>query len=283
MRCCVRDARPDRLAFLLGLLPELAAAGVPVPRPHQALDGAEWVRDEGDRSWVLLDYLPGQPLDRVPQHLLADTADLLARFHAFTPSDPSPVGCEPSWQAWLGDPDQMRKRVASLASDHPDLLQGYRPHLRHVLQHAELLVHLPMVVWTHGDVHGGNLLTYGGQVSALLDLDAVDRRPRIWDVAMAVLMLTRAGRGDYRLREDRVTAFLTGYRRRAAALTSNEVTAICAMTALSQLPDPGHLFALRRAGRPLGEALARPLTALISMERQRPQVQTWLSRWQATC
>jgi Ser/Thr protein kinase RdoA (MazF antagonist) len=269
-----RDARPARLAFLLGFHHAARTHGLPVAEPKRTRDGQGWAHDAQGRAWVLLEYLPGRPLDRVTAELAVRAGAQLAVFHRLPHQLAlAPVGPDAAWDAWLAAPHETWRAVAEVAAGHHMLLDAYRVHLERLHDHAAELHNAAGRVWGHGDFHGHNLLHHRGRITGVVDLDGVGRRPRITDVAYAVLMLARTGSGDYRLKAHLLRAVMAGYQRHAAtALTAGEFAALWPAMVLSQLPDPAHLAALRRAGRDLGPALARPLAALRDLAAQRTRL-----------
>ncbi|MEW2620940.1 phosphotransferase [Streptomyces sp. NPDC048106] len=271
-----RDARPARLAFLLGFHHAARTRGLPVAVPRRTVDGQPWTYDAQGRPWLLLEYLPGRPLDRVTAELAEMAAARLADFHQLPDQLGLPttvVGPETTWDAWLTGPEDTWRACAEVAAGHHVLLDAYRVHLDRLYEHAPALRQTTDRVWGHGDFHGHNLLHHRGRITGVIDLDGVGRRPRITDVAYAMLMLARTGSGDYRLKPHLLRAVLTGYQRHAAApLTAAETRALWSAMVLSQLPDPAHLTALRRAGRDLGPALARPLAALRDLAAERTRL-----------
>lgn len=271
-----RDARPARLAFLAAFHHAARARGLPVAVPRRAVDRQPWALDACGRPWLLLDYLPGRPLEVVTAAWAARAAAQLAAFHCLPEHldlAATVTGPDTGWDAWLVAPQETWQATVEMTVGHHGLLDAYRLHLKRLHEHASGLLHAAHEVWGHGDFHGHNLLHHRGRLTGVLDLDGVGRRPRITEVAYAVLMLARTGSGDYRLQPDLVRAVLTGYQRHAAsALTEAERRALWAAMVLSQLPDPAHLGALRRAGRDLGPALARPLNALRDLAAQRTRL-----------
>ncbi|MET8012933.1 phosphotransferase [Streptomyces sp. NPDC005271] len=276
-----RDARPARLGFLLGFHHAARARGLPVAVPQPTVDGQGWAHDAHGHPWVLLEYLPGRPLTVVTDELAELAAWQLAAFHRLPDRLGFPAAAvvpETAWDAWLTAPDATWCACAETAAEHRSLLDAYRVHLERFHRHAAELRKATDRVWGHGDFHGHNLLHHAGRITGIVDLDGVGLRPRSTDVAYAVLMLARTGSGDYRLQPHLVRRLLAGYQRHAASpLTRAETRALWSAMVLSQLPDPAHLTALRRRGRDLGPALARPLAALRDLAAQRTRLSSLLT------
>ncbi|WP_413100147.1 phosphotransferase enzyme family protein [Streptomyces sp. Inha503] len=277
-----RDTRPGRLAFLHGFHHAARTRGLPVAAPRRTVDGQPWALDAQGQPWLLLEYLPGRPLDAVTTELAGQAAAHLAALHRL----PDHLGLtttvvEPdtAWDAWLTAPEETWRATTAAATGHHALLNAYRLHLDHLQQHATDLRQTTDLVWGHGDFHGHNLLHHIGRITGVIDLDGIGRRPRITDVACAVLMLARTGSGDYRLKRHLLSAVLTSYQRHATApLTAAETRALWPAMVLSQLPDPAHLAALRRVGCGIGPALARPLAALRDLAAQRNRLTNLLAQ-----
>ncbi|WP_169514760.1 phosphotransferase enzyme family protein [Actinomadura atramentaria] len=260
-----RDPRLDRVRFLADFADDARRVGVPFAPVLRDLDGHGAVA-VGGQVWTATGFVAGRSCSAEPSDLsAAGTALAALHRHALT-GDIRPVPGDLAWNAWLDFPDSMWAAVTDLTgiADRP-VLARYRPHVAAL---GEYLANRPVdrdrlpEAWTHGDFHGGNLLVHGPRMAAIVDLDGVDRRPRIWDVAYACLMLGRHGPGDYRLRPDALATLLAAYRNMAAPLGLAELHALWPCMVASQLPDPRHLHALRRAGRPIMQALHRPLAAL---------------------
>lgn len=280
-----RDPRRDRLEFLAAVHHAARARGVPVPAPVRTAGGQAWADDEHGVPWTLLEFLPGRPVEPVTSHLAEQAAARLAALHrlpdhldtdAAAAAGVRVVAPDTAWDRWLTAPDQTWHEAAAVAGRHRGLLNAYRIHLdrlHHRTTDTAVLRTSTGQVWGHGDFHGHNLLHRNGRISGVLDLDGAGRRPRITDVAYALLMLARAGSGDYRLNPRLLRSIWTGYQSNAAApLTPAEASGAWAAMLLSQLPDPAHLDALARTGRDLVPALTRPLAALRDLAAQRTRL-----------
>ncbi|AUY50417.1 phosphotransferase [Streptomyces sp. CB01881] len=277
LRCCLRDPRPERIAFLQEFASAARRSGLPAPVPHRTVDGRWWTADDDGRPWVLLSHLPGVPLagSAITEAGAASAGALLSSLHALDtgPAAGAP-GPDSPWDAWLTSPEAAWQATEHACGQDAGLLQAYEPFVEALRRAGAPLVELTDRSVTHGDFHGHNLLTCSGPagpVSAVIDLDAVALRPRAFDLATAILMLARTGSGDYRLQPHLARALLSGYQRGATRpITHAEHAALWPAMVLSQLPDPGHLAALRRRGLPLRQALVRPLAALQALGAQRP-------------
>lgn len=273
-RCHRRDPRPLRVAFLAAFATIARQRGLPTAAARQNRDGALATMQSG-RCWTIQDFLVGHPYTGRPAHLRS-AAGMLADFHRTSAglALPDATGYDQPWNAWLTDPDRTLSAVAAVVGgQHGDLLESYRPHIVTLHERSAVIPTVLPQSWTHGDYHGGNLLFRRGRVSAILDLDTLERRPRVYDLAVGVLMLARRGPGDYRLGAHRIGTLLGAYQARATPLSVGELSAIWPCMLASQLPDAGHLASLRCAGAPLTETLARPLAALNALARQHDALQ----------
>ncbi|WP_372404576.1 phosphotransferase enzyme family protein [Streptomyces luteireticuli] len=279
LRCPLRDPRPARLRFLLAFQRAARAKNVLVPLSWPTADGRPWARDSDGRPWVLLTDLPGRPLTTVTALLAEQAGAQLAALHRLPRKlgNVPAVGPDSLWHAWVTHPNATWRTVAEVLGDDHRLLNPYRLYVGLLDRYAEPLHGLSSAstAWTHGDFHGHNILHNRRGITGLIDLDGIGRRPRIWDLATAVLMLARTGSGDYRLQPHLARAILSGYEQHTATpLTDIERAALWPSMLLSQLPDPHHLAALRTTERPLTPALMRPLAALTALRHQH----TYLTR-----
>jgi len=267
-RCHRRDGRTARARFLAAFTAAARERGLPLPEVIENLDGAA-VTVAHDAIWVITRYMRGRPYSGGQARRDA-AGRMLARLHARTAELPvtGPVGYDQRWDAWLQVPEETlaaARDAAGASAWH--LLDPYLPHLGVLHARPPLAGDLPQA-WTHGDFHGANLRMRGNRITAVLDIDTLDRRPRIYDVAYSALMLTRRGPGDYRLPSGGVTSFLAAYAGMASGLSASELDAFWPCMVLSQLPDIGHLRALREAGHPVTGALRRPMAALEALSGQ---------------
>ncbi len=89
------------------------------------------------------------------------------------------------------DPVELRAQCHELEAGSPECAQALKP-LREWLAAAEItfpervFTALPATV-VHGDVQPANVLVRGGRVAAFVDLDWCAWRPRIYDLAFAIL------------------------------------------------------------------------------------------------
>ncbi len=139
----------DRTAGELWLIDQAVAAGVPATTPLTAADGGRLLVT-GQDAWFVYPALPGQALPR----LLAEPgqAEQLGRACA-------------ELDAWLATMDVDAARAAGI----PD-----RPS-------SQVAAGLPVQV-IHRDLHAGNLLFIGDQVTGVLDLDHLEIGPRLVDL-----------------------------------------------------------------------------------------------------
>ncbi len=128
---------------------------------------------------VLEDELRGSPIKKWTPRLVADIATGVAAFHSVTQLR---LGCFKPFVKVRG----RNKFVAQFrhALEHEELFTNEQ---RAAIQQAALWLEetdfVGDLAFSHGDLHGGNLLDVGGGRAGWLDLDAVRFRPRRLDIA----------------------------------------------------------------------------------------------------
>jgi len=180
---------PARIAFDHQVLRHLGNRRAPVPVPLQATDGQTWRRD-ADRAWEVHPFVEGAHLREGRAEDLEALGSGLALFHEAGVDFPgrfdklSPrgetdprviegqanriVADDPGCAAAL---ERYREWTASAGDDVPDPLYAA---LHHTI--------------VHGDVQPANILINEGRVAAFVDLDWCGWRPRIYDLAYALLL-----------------------------------------------------------------------------------------------
>jgi Ser/Thr protein kinase RdoA (MazF antagonist) len=171
-----------RRAATTALLPGLVAAGIPVAAPVATRDGAlraVLAAPRGPVSVGVFAEVAGDWLDVTDAAAVRDAGGWLARTHAaLAPADglgPRAAGSLPDRvAAWLADGDPGHVPTASA-------------RLAELLAAAPDLPGAPQVV--HGDFRAANLLTRGGRVVGVLDLDDAHRAHPVEDLAQASVYL----------------------------------------------------------------------------------------------
>lgn len=222
------ELTPDAARRSLGLMPRLAAAGVPVVEAAPALSGAIVAEIDG-RAYYLAPWIEGvhprgTAMDRgMAFHMGA----VIGRIHR-TLADPAlglgapeqpVVSVAPLAVAreriadYLGqieartEPDEFDLAVAPLLRERLDLLAAHA-HLRPEPPTSE------PYGWIHGDCQNWNLLWQGDRIAAVLDWDRLRVNAYGEEIARAAMyqMVMPDGRVDL----DNVAALIDGYRTESA-------------------------------------------------------------------
>ncbi len=161
-------------------IPELLARGVPskaYPFP-----------------WGVYAWLEGQDLFNAPlenqEALALDLVNLIQALQCIPiPANPPPARGKPFADEDVG----VRENLALLpAKFQPEILgQIWQKVLLAPAWNGRL-------VWSHGDLHGANLLGQQGYLSAVLDFGALGVGDPIFDYASAWMLLDQAARGIFR-------------------------------------------------------------------------------------
>jgi aminoglycoside phosphotransferase (APT) family kinase protein len=142
--------------------------------------------------WIVLDWLPGHDATPTPPGAAAALAAFVATLHAH----PVPPGlpAAPPGRLSAGALAFARQMAAAFTPDEGD------PHqINALLDRAEALPP-PATdpVWTHGDLHGANLLAQDGRLSAVIDWGSLGAGDPARDLICAWTMLDPAGRDAFR-------------------------------------------------------------------------------------
>ncbi len=163
--------KPTDLAFVLAVLAEAHAAGLPVPLPLATREGDRTLILDG-RTALLMPYIAGSHLhEPEPSHCAAIGA-FVGRLHrqvaAGHTSRSDPQGLD-----WLLPTARQVLGADSLATDTCTLLE----------RHASELLALPERT-CHGDLFRDNALFTGHQLSGVIDWYNAARAPAAFDVAI---------------------------------------------------------------------------------------------------
>jgi Ser/Thr protein kinase RdoA (MazF antagonist) len=177
---------PARIAFDHAAIAFLHAKGAPVVPPNLTVAGKSFWQD-GQRQWEVFPAVPGRHFrDGDPDDIRA-LAIALATFHQagkdFT------TRCNKLGARGETDPREMLDLIAKLRPAASAALEPYQAWITSASRDLpdaafESLPHTLI----HGDIQPANILIDGGRVTALVDLDWCDRRPRIYDIAFAILL-----------------------------------------------------------------------------------------------
>lgn len=245
------------LAFQLAAGELAADAGIPVPQPVAATDGARTVQTL-DLQWQLRPYQEGRPFAADSSRHLAQAAWSLRTLHrlpvAELPGTPPSPSDETSFWRGAGEEqwaelDRLLARVLTQQS-RATVLAAYRAvHLRALAQLDGLGYDTLPTVLTHGEMAGSNLVfDEDGGLRAVLDWDAVQLRPRAYDLTKAALFLARIARGSLDLDPDRAAAVVLDSVR-GQPLEAPETEALTPLMELYFVPTPERLRRMLHTSR----------------------------------
>lgn len=237
---------PGWIAFDDGVLQFLGERNVPVAVPRAGRDGRTWYRAD-DAVWQVFPFVSGHTQVEGDAGDAAAVGEALARFHAAGSTFPERYDkLGPRGEACPHEILAMADRLEQEAPACAGPLTHYREWIREAQAALpdECYAALPHTL-IHGDPQPANILCEDGRVTALVDADWCAWRPRIYDVAFALLFccathdtpidgesiwsLTQAPRIGPRL----VEAFMATYAERCGPLEPAERTALRAQMILS--------------------------------------------------
>ncbi|MFD4544512.1 phosphotransferase [Streptomyces bauhiniae] len=229
---------------------ELAAeAGLPVPLSVPTPDGGPVAHHHG-RQWQLRPYRQGQLFTPdAPGHLtqIARALNTLHRLPvtAFGHAPASPGDEIAFWRA-AGEEgwNQLDNALAPVltAPRRANAVAAWRAVRQRAVAELDDAGYdtLPAVL-THGEVAGSNLVfDREGTLRALLDWDAVQLRPRAYDLAKAALFLGRIARGSLDIDPERAATVVTGIAGEQP-LTDREAAVLVPLLELYFVPTPDRL------------------------------------------
>lgn len=157
----------------------LLQRGVPVAVPVLSDDGKAYATDDDGAPYAVFPMLPQGDADDDPgldPALFQNVGAAIARLHAALADCPFGV------ESWEVGPDVLKATWQNLEDRLPaaaltELSARVRPRWDSIVQ---ALSAAPQRV--HGDVHGGNLLTDGEEVTGIIDCDHLPLAPRGYDL-----------------------------------------------------------------------------------------------------
>ncbi len=239
-------SEPDRIAFDHRTIRFLAERKAPVLLPHETQDGATWLMD-GGRAWEVYPFQGGtHPAEGNAAHAAA-VGDALGKFHAAGVDLPD--RCDKLGPRGETDPLELLDIATRIDRESVGCTTVLRNYRRWVVEGTEELptprfAALPHTL-VHGDIQPANILMKDGTVVAFVDLDWCAWRPRIYDLAFALLFCCSTHESiidgsdiwsltqPLTLQETLVRAFLNSYERRVEPLDAGERHALVGQTILS--------------------------------------------------
>lgn len=213
-----------RLAEINKIISKWATDEIPLLMPILTEEGSHTLHLE-DGTWQLTQYLSGSSYSfRLDE--MQKSSKLLRKLHRA-----SPIA--------LASDDWFSNELSEVEKDLPELKKWSSPLARFIKEQLYWLNQfrnnpLPPLIATHGDFHGLNLLFEYNEVKALLDFDNVNFRPRLYDIAHAILMFCRNEKGSYKIRPLWAQKFLEAYE---GPLTQDEYKMLPAMMFISKIPS----------------------------------------------
>ncbi|MEV6044015.1 MULTISPECIES: phosphotransferase enzyme family protein [Streptomyces] len=203
-----RPCEEPWLAFQDAAVTRAAAHGVPAEPLLHTLDGLPNA-SAGGALWQVRRYVDGRHCTDGSAADLRAAAETIAAVHA-VPVDGLPEpGANPiqDMEFWLGADAGALDALGALVSETAgpsvwdEVAGAYRDAYHRARAELDLAAYqlLPATL-THGELAGSNLVfDDNGALISLLDWDGVDIRPRVYDLARALLFLARTGRGSFRV------------------------------------------------------------------------------------
>ncbi|MFF5858530.1 phosphotransferase enzyme family protein [Streptomyces sp. NPDC012751] len=203
-----RPGAASWLAFQDAAVIRAAAHGVPVEPLLHTLDGLPHASVDGV-LWQLRRYVGGRHCTDGSAEDLRAAAELIAAVHAVPVEGLPEPGANPiqDMEFWLGADASALDALGALVSEAAgpavwdETADAYRGAYRRARAELDLAAYqaLPATL-THGELAGSNLVfDDDGTLISLLDWDGVDIRPRVYDLARALLFLARTGRSSFRV------------------------------------------------------------------------------------
>ncbi len=239
-------AAPARIVFDHAVLDHLNKQGVPTFAPIADPTGSRWVRAD-DAVWEVYPFIEGRPFEEgSPTELRALGACVAALHEAGRRFSGRYDKLGPRGET---DPNVMRAQADEIEQGNPgasEALARYREWIdaaEGVLS-DERYAALPHTI-VHGDLQPANVLMRDGRVAALVDFDWCAWRPRVYDLAFALLFAcsvheTPIDGSDIwsltqppRLERDLARAFLDAYDAAGTPLSHEEREAVSAQVVLS--------------------------------------------------
>ncbi len=224
----------------------LARSGVPVKPPLVSEAGNTWWR-EGDMLWEVFEFIEGRNMRDGAEADAALLGTALGNFHrvgsGFT------LRYEKMGARGETDPKRLLLNAKQLRNENPESGPVLEPYERLIAQSSHDLppgayLALPHTL-VHGDVQPANILMGKDGVRAFVDFDWCTWRPRIYDLAFAILCGCSAheqpvGKGDIRaltqspdFNAEATKGFMDAYEESAGTLSGEEMKCLKPQIALT--------------------------------------------------
>jgi len=178
----------ERVRFDHDVMFYLARSGVQVQPPLVSENGNTWWRD-GQALWEVYEYIDGRNMRDGVERDAAFLGAALGNFHRA--GNGFVLRYEKIGARGETDPEQLLLNARRLRLENPETGSVLEPYERLVVQAARDLppdayLALPHAL-VHGDVQPANVLMGKDGVRAFVDFDWCAWRPRIYDLAFAIL------------------------------------------------------------------------------------------------
>ncbi len=180
---------PDRVAFDHAAIAFLHDNGVAVVMPRRTLDGHSLFVHDGD-LWEVFPALPNRPFREGDLGDIRLLGRALTQFHLCGRAFPGRYDkLGPRGET---SPVAMNDIAVAIKSETPECAASVQMYERWISTaaadlSADAYAALPHTL-VHGDVHPANILMDSGRVAAFVDLDWCAWRPRVYDLAFAILL-----------------------------------------------------------------------------------------------
>ncbi len=183
---------PSRIAFDHAALRHLSERDVAVLGPRATTQGKSWVPD-GDRAWEVFPFVDGTHPSGGNEAQVAQIGEALARFHAA--GENFSERYDKIGPRGETDPIELLDVAAAIDRDSPDCTRVLRRYREWTLRAAQcvsskLYGSLPHTL-VHGDIQPANIIMEDDRVAAFVDVDWCGWRPRVYDLAYAILFCCR--------------------------------------------------------------------------------------------
>jgi Ser/Thr protein kinase RdoA (MazF antagonist) len=159
-----------------------------VAKPYRTID-RQYVLKRDGHVWEVFPFMPGTQFREGDREQVRGLAKGLAQFHLRGREFSDPHRAQKLGPRGEADPKELMSLVAQLRLDAPREVARYERWI------AKAAIDLSDSAYSalphtliHGDVQPANVLMILNSVSCFIDLDWCDWRPRIYDLAFAILL-----------------------------------------------------------------------------------------------
>lgn len=230
---------PERIAFDHTAARFLSEHGAAVPPPISETDGSTfWKNDQ--EIWEVYPWIEGRFLKDGEAEDVRILAEALAKLHEA--GNAFQLRYDKRGPRGETDPQTLLANADRVEAESPDTAQVLADYRRAIIEAEEKL---PLSLYSslphtlvHGDVQPANILVGNGRINGFIDLDWVAWRPRIYDLAFALLCCVAShekpvGEGDiWSISQSQifdaatVEEFLAVYQHHTLPLTNRENAAL---------------------------------------------------------